>query len=162
MQTRRWRFAGLLAVVLATQMLAGHFQLAWITQLLLAVYVPCRLWWVPISSPLLSQRSRWRAAVILLSAGGLSLALAAMQLLPTWEFRRVSQRAEAGMDHPLQFGSIPAWYWSQAVMPFKWYSPMSNRDAALRADPPIPGVATNVGEAHLYFCLLYTSPSPRD
>ena len=153
LQTRRWRFAGLLAVVLATQMLAGHFQLAWITQLLLVVYVPCRLWWVPISSSLLSPRSRWRAAVILLSAGGLSLALAAMQLLPTWEFRRVSQRAEAGMDHPLQFGSIPAWYWSQAVMPFKWYSPMSNRDAALRADPPIPGVATNVGEAHLYFGL---------
>ncbi len=151
LQTRRWRFAGLLTVVLAMQMLAGHFQLAWITHLVLVVYVPCRLWWVPISDRLLPPRSRWRAGVILLAAGGLSLGLAAMQLLPTWEFRRVSQRAEAGMDHPLQFGSIPAWYWSQAVMPFKWYSPMTNRDAALRADPPIPGVATNVGEAHLYF-----------
>ena len=76
-----------------------------------------------------------------------------MQLLPTWEFRRVSQRAEAGMDHPLQFGSIPAWYWSQAVMPFKWYSPMTNRTAALQQDPAIPGVATNEAEAHLYFGL---------
>ncbi|MEE3285514.1 MAG: hypothetical protein VX311_13110, partial [Planctomycetota bacterium] len=45
LQTRRWRFAGLLAGILWIQMMAGHFQLAWITQLVLVVYVPCRLWW---------------------------------------------------------------------------------------------------------------------
>jgi len=153
LQTRRWRFAGLLAGVLAVQMLAGHFQLAWITQLVLVVYVPCRLWWVRVEAELLPSRARWRAGVLLLVSGGLAIGLAAMQLLPTWEFRRVSQRAEVGADHPLQFGSIPAWYWSQAVMPFKWYSPTTNRTAALQAEPPIPGVATNEGEAHLYFGL---------
>jgi len=153
LQTRRWRFAGLLAVVLAVQMLAGHFQLAFITQLILLVYVPCRLWWIPLGGGLLPTRARWRAGVLLLVSGGLAIGMAAMQLLPTWEFRRVSQRAEAGMDHPLQFGSIPAWYWSQAVMPFKWYSPMTNRTAALQQDPAIPGVATNEAEAHLYFGL---------
>lgn len=153
LQTRRWRFAGLLAGILWIQMMAGHFQLAWITQLVLVVYVPCRLWWLPVGGPLLPNRVRWRAGVLLVISGGLAIGLAAMQLLPTWEFRRVSQRAEAGAEHPLQFGSIPAWYWTQAVMPFRWYSPTTDRTAALQKDPPIPGVATNEGEAHLYFGL---------
>tara|TARA_B100000029_G_scaffold345460_1_gene337855 strand:- start:1777 stop:4062 length:2286 start_codon:yes stop_codon:yes gene_type:complete len=153
LQTRRWRFAGLLAGVLWIQMMAGHFQLAWITQLVLVVYVPCRLWWLPVGGPLLSPPVRWRAGVLLVISGGLAIGLAAIQLLPTWEFRRVSQRAEVGAEHPLQFGSIPAWYWTQAVMPFRWYSPTTDRTAALQADPPIPGVATNEGEAHLYFGL---------
>ena len=153
LQTRRWRFAALLSAVLSVQMMAGHFQLAWITQLVLVVYVPCRLWWVPVTEPLLPSHARWRAGVLLLLSGGLAIGLAALQLLPTWEFRQVSQRAEAGADHPLQFGSIPAWYWGQAVMPFRWYSPMTDRTRALQADPAIPGVATNVGEAHLYFGL---------
>ena len=153
LQMRRWRFAGLLAAVLAVQMLAGHFQLAFITQLILLVYVPCRLWWIPQGGGLLPTRARWRAGVLLLVSGGLAIGMAALQLLPTWEFRRASQRAEVGSDHPLQFGSIPAWYWSQAVMPFKWYSPMTNRTALLQQDPAIPGVATNAGEAHLYFGL---------
>ena len=153
LQTRRWRFAGLLALVLAVQLLAGHFQLAWITQLVLVVYVPCRLWLVPVGGSLPTGRARLRSGLVLLGAGGLGLGLAAMQLLPTWEFRQVSQRAEVGTHHDLQFGSIPAWYWSQAVMPFKWYSPMIDRTAALQADPPVQGVQTNAGEAHLYFGL---------
>ena len=153
LQTRRWRFAALLSAVLSVQMMAGHFQLAWITQLVLVVYVPCRLWWVPVMEPLLPSHARWRAGVLLLLSGGLAIGLAALQLLPTWEFRQVSQRAEAGADHPLQFGSIPAWYWTQAVMPFRWYSPTTDRTAALQRDPAIPGVATNEGEAHLYFGL---------
>jgi len=157
LQTRRWRFAGLLALILAVQLLAGHFQLAWITQLVLVVYVPCRLWLVPVASiseePLPTGRSRFRSGLVLLGAGVLGLGLAAMQLLPTWEFREVSQRAEVGTHHDLQFGSIPAWYWSQAVMPFKWYSPWMDRTKALQEDPPVQGAQTNAGEAHLYFGL---------
>ncbi len=153
LQTGRVRFAGVLAVVLSVQMLAGHFQLAWITQLILLVYVPCRLYGMPVGGRVLERGSRWRLGLVLLVSGLLSIGLSAMQLLPTWEFRQVSQRAEAGKEHPLQFGSIPAWYWSQAVTPFKWYSPTMDRTAALRADPAVRGVATNEGEAHLYFGL---------
>ncbi len=153
LQTGRVRFAGVLAVVLSVQMLAGHFQLAWITQLILLVYVPCRLYGMPVRGRMLERGSRWRLGLVLLVSGLLSIGLSAMQLLPTWEFRQVSQRAEAGKEHPLQFGSIPAWYWSQAVTPFKWYSPTMDRTAALRADPAVRGVATNEGEAHLYFGL---------
>jgi len=153
LQTRRWRCAGLLSLILATQMLAGHFQLAWITQLVLVIYVPCRLWWIPVEGSRVTGRVRLRAGTLLLLSGLLSIGLASVQLLPTWQFRQQSQRAEAGVDHPLQFGSIPAWYWSQALMPFKWYSPVVDRNAALQQDPAIPGVASNVGEAHLYFGL---------
>ncbi len=43
--TRLWRHAIGLSFVLCVQLLAGHFQIAWFTLLLLATYVPARLWW---------------------------------------------------------------------------------------------------------------------
>jgi hypothetical protein len=43
--TRRWRYAIGSSFVLCVQLLAGHFQIAWFTLLLLAAYVPARIWW---------------------------------------------------------------------------------------------------------------------
>lgn len=153
LQTRRWRYAGLLSLTLAVQLLAGHFQLAWITQLVLVVYVPARLWLVPLATSPSSPRTRVRTGVLLLGAGVLGVLLAAIQLLPTWQFRQVSQRVEVGSDHDLRFGSIPAWYWSQAVQPWKWYSPAMDRTKALQDRPAASGVQANQVEAHLYFGL---------
>ena len=153
LQTRRWRYAGLLSLSLAVQLLAGHFQLAWITHLVLLVYVPSRLWLVSLGSGPLSTRARVRTGVLLLGAGVLGVLLAAIQLVPTWQFRQVSQRVEVGTDHDLRFGSIPAWYWSQAVQPWKWYSPMMDRTRALQERPAAAGVQSNQVEAHLYFGL---------
>ena len=45
LQSPRRRYVVLLSVVLGVQLLAGHYHLAFMTDLLLAVYVPARLWW---------------------------------------------------------------------------------------------------------------------
>ena len=46
---------GCWAGILWIQMMAGHFQLAWITQLVLVVYVPCRLWWLPVGGAVVTE-----------------------------------------------------------------------------------------------------------
>ena len=155
LQSGRWRFAGLLSLVLAVQMLAGHFQLAWITQLLLIAYVPLRIWIVLPSAGPRPGRDRLRAAALLAGAGVLGFCLAAVQLLPTWEFRQVSERAEVGVDYrKLAFGSIPTWYWSQAVLPAKWYAATVDREEMLRDSPRAFGARTNEREAQLYFGIV--------
>jgi Bacterial membrane protein YfhO len=81
-----------LALALTMQMLAGHWQTAWYTWLLLLVWIAARS---------LADRERWRtaarAALDLMLATGLALALSAAQVLPTLELLRTSSRA-AGVD----------------------------------------------------------------
>lgn len=163
--TRYWRYPILLSVVLAMQLLAGHFEIAFITQLLLVIYIPARLWWtgptcddvVTVDEPGVDTAetpSRGLQSIILAGAIGVGFAIAAVQLLPTWELKRLSQRDTAGQHHELEFGSIPPWYWSQAIRPWHWYSPLVDRNAALQADPPFRNARTNQAEAHLYFGLI--------
>jgi len=154
LRTRHWRFAIALCFVLAVQMLAGHYNLAFVTQLILVAYVPLRLWVAPRDDDSVPTSRRGAALVLLMAALGCSFALAAAQLLPTWELKGLSQRAAAGTDHPLAFGSIPKWYWSQAVAPWTWYSPTVNRDGLLREASTELGALTNQVEAHLYFGLV--------
>ncbi len=156
--TRRWRFAIGLSGVLAVQLLAGHFQIAWFTLLLLAVYIPARAWIVlpgrkpmadgrwPISFPLRSTTVAYAAILF-------GLTLAAVQLVPTYELKQLSQRATVGKEHELDFGAIPPWYWTQVFRPSHWYSPLTDREAAFRESPPLGHSRTNSAEAHLYFGL---------
>lgn len=169
--SRRWRYAIGLSGVLAVQLLAGHFQIAWFTLLLLAVYVPARAWWVWDNSHQLSANSlqpdsdsrtpmaerRWplsfplRATTAAYAAILFGLSLAAVQLVPTYELKQLSQRATVGKEHELDFGAIPPWYWSQVCRPSHWYSPLTDREAAFRESPPLGHSRTNSAEAHLYF-----------
>jgi hypothetical protein len=154
--TRRWRFAIGLSGVLGAQLLAGHFQIAWFTLLLLAVYVPARVWFIssgrqpmadgrwPLSFPLRTTSVTYMAILF-------GLTLAAVQLVPTYELKQLSQRATVNKDHELDFGSIPPWYWSQVCRPSHWYSPLTDRDDAFRNNPPLGHSRTNLAEAHLYF-----------
>jgi hypothetical protein len=152
--TRWWRYAIGLSGVLAVQLLAGHFQIAWFTLLLLAAYVPARVWW------LCDERSevrgqglethRWRRMIVSFGAMACGLCLAAVQLLPTYELKSRSQRATVGAEHELDFGSIPPWYWTQLVWPSHWYSPLTDREEAFRKRPPLGHARTNSAEAHLY------------
>ncbi len=153
LQSRRVRYAIALALVLTLQMLAGHFEIAFITQLTLIAYVPLRLWFARPSSPAPETGGKTGVAVVLMGALLLAYGLSAAQLLPTLELKQLSQRASAD-DHELEFGAIPVWYWSQAVMPWRWYSPTTNRDALLQEHPPAFGARTNQIEAQLYFGLL--------
>eukprot|EP00913_Durusdinium_trenchii_P010932 g10261.t1 len=148
LQTRWWRYAILLACVLALQMLAGHFNLAFITQLLLAVYIPGRLWFA--RRPVDADSSRSNTFLLCVAGILFGFALAAVQLLPTWELKKQSQRAEVGGAHNPGYGHTPIWYWSQAVAPWSWYGLGIDLNSRLPDDAPL----TNDIEAHLYFGLI--------
>ncbi len=152
--TRRARFAVGLSVVLCLQLLAGHFNLAFLTVLTVVAYVPLRLFFANRDLP---AESRSRAKTLC----GLSLAavatagvLAAVQLAPTWELMRLSQRVEQGPDHNLRSGAIPVWYLSQMVCPWYWYRLGNVRQAALDAALAELGGRTNPVEAHLFVGLV--------
>ena len=162
--TRRWRFAIGLSGVLAVQLLAGHFQIAWFTLLLLAAYVPARVFWFgndghPLSADIqpAGTESRkpfsqpFRLTFVVAVAMFCGLSLAAVQLLPTYELKQRSQRATVGKEHELDFGAIPPWYWTQVFRPSHWYSPLTDREAAFAESPPLGHSRTNSAEAHLYF-----------
>ncbi|MEX2287887.1 MAG: YfhO family protein [Planctomycetaceae bacterium] len=153
LQARRMRYAIALSLVLTLQMLAGHFEIAFITQLTLIAYVPLRVWFAPRPSSAEKTIRKPRIAVVCMGALLLSYGVSAAQLLPTLELKQHSQRSSAD-DHELEFGAIPVWYWSQAVMPWHWYSPTVNRDALLQEHPPAFGARTNQVEAHLYFGMI--------
>ena len=154
LSTRRTRFAFGLCAVLTVQLLAGHFNLAFLTQITLVPYVLLRLAFanrdLPDATRLRSKRVGAIAAIAVVSAFG----LAALQLGPTWELKQLSQRQAPGEEHNLAHGSIPLSYWSQMVEPWYWYSPYMDRDDALRKEEPALGAKTNQVEAHLYFGLI--------
>ncbi len=80
------RSVALLAGIAALQLLAGHAQSTWYTWVLAGAWL---LWRV-------SQAPRRWPAVIAVGAGGvLAAVIAAVQLIPTFELLRLSQRSEA-------------------------------------------------------------------
>lgn len=152
----RWRSLTPLSVTLAMQMLAGHFHLAFLTQLLIVAWLPLRLWfWTTGVTPAL-QSTRGRFLLLATGAVLLSFGLAAMQLLPTLELKQLSQRDTAsGPDFNPADGHIPPLYLSQFVASWWfWYAPDVNRDQALGELTWLRyPTATNQVEAHLYLGL---------
>jgi len=153
LQTSQRLWLILASAGMGTFLLAGHFNLAFLTLLTAAVYIPARLFWA--RSPLeehVVQRRGWVlggfAAAVLLGFG-----LAAVQLIPTVELKQNSQRDDSYLNQT--YGSIPPWYLTQILWPRLWYGPDTNPDAALWSitwgSPPVPPGNTNKIEAHLYF-----------
>lgn len=144
LQTARIRWGWAVTLILLVQLLAGHFHLAFITLVTLAVLG------LSLSPPRVEADSRglgpWgrRAFLPLFFVSG--YLLAALQLLPTWELRSVSQRAGADFAREVTYGSIPLDYFAQLVAPFAFYG---RGEAPLRA----MNARTNQVEAHLYFGL---------
>jgi hypothetical protein len=154
LHTSRGRFLIGLTIVLSLQLLAGHFNLAFLTILALVPYAAVRVFFSGAGGPQASFRARALRVVLPLAAVACAFGVAAAQLAPTWELKQVSQRVAPGPDHRLEQGSIPFWYWSQAVRPWYWYSVATDRDAALRASEATLGAPTNQVEAQLYFGLI--------
>lgn len=149
LQTARRRYLIALSLVLAVQMLAGHFHLAFITQITLSAYLLLRLAWVAggVSPVILAHRCR---AVVCCGIAILAgFGLAAIQLAPTWELKQLSQRAGLGVEHDPGFGFIPWWYLGQLIMPWSYYAPGVNLGGAAAG-----GSRTNSVEAHLYCGLI--------
>lgn len=132
----RWLLS--LAAVLAVQLLAGHFQLAFVTILTLLALASAP--WVGIRVGMVR-----RAGVVL--AVGLAFAAAAFQIIPTWQLKKTSQRQQDAFAGSVEYGHIPAWYLLQWIAPFAVY-PDAGR---LLSDA---GAHTNKIEAHLYFGML--------
>jgi hypothetical protein len=155
LQTRRWRYPIGLSLALALQMLAGHFNLAFITQLVLAAYIPLRLWLAKGDLPSQTVRVRGRCATIIVASMLVGFALAAVQLLPTWELKLQSQRASVGTHFDPGYGHIPPLYWSQIVGPWLWASGDINLDQLLEKMKFLAiSSGTNKVEAHLYFGMI--------
>ena len=150
-QTRWWRFPIGLSLALGLQLLAGHFHLAFITQLIVVAYGTWRIRATTEQTPSLvhgkaEQTSlaksglwniTWKSLPIVLTLGAAIIAgflLASVQLLPAWEMKTRSSRAVVGEDHDPSYGHLPPLYASQLVAPWLWYSPMAiDEDGLVRA-----------------------------
>lgn len=128
LQTRWWRYAIGLSVVLGLQLLAGHFHLAFITQLLVVSYALWRLFTSAgnhIETPNAAAKGRRsRLLVPLMLAVVAGFLLASVQLVPAWELKTRSSRASVGGEHEPSYGHLPPLYVSQLVAPWLWYSPL--------------------------------------
>ncbi|OYW20679.1 MAG: hypothetical protein B7Z55_06930 [Planctomycetales bacterium 12-60-4] len=152
-QTRRPRDAVIFSLAIGMQLLGGHYQIAFLTWLLVAAYSGW-LWLRPQVKfePVELSRVRNRSAIALAGAFVLGVGLGSAQLLPTWELKGRSQRAQVGGEHDPAYGHIPPIYLSQVVAPWFWYDPGIDLDAALaRLTWLSAPAATNRVEAHLYF-----------
>lgn len=140
-ETGRVRWALATSFALAIQLLVGHFNLAWITLFALAVLVVV---WRPrdIGFIVACRRKTMLTAAILGAFG-----LAAMQLIPAWELKSRSQRAEVAFQQQIEEGRVPIAYLPQALAPWRYYFHPDETLAAI-------GAKTNKVEAHLYFGLV--------
>lgn len=155
LDTNRWRYLGGLALVLAVQMLAGHFHLAFITQVLLIAYAAGRILLTRRGNAAHPQESlsggnRLVSFVTVVFAIGLGFGLAAIQLAPSWELKTRSQRAQVGTYYDPGYGHIPPWYLKQIAVPFLVYGTLGDLNDQL----PQGSSETNAIEAHLYFGLV--------
>ncbi len=153
----------LLTMLLGLQMTAGHFHLAFITQLMTATYATLRLF-VPNANTASNavpttnaQPSPTRRLVLVAVAMLAAFTLAAVQLGPSWELKKISQRqTTTSREFDPGYGHIPPMYLSQVVASWWWwYSEDIDRDRAL-SELKVGAISsgTNQVEAHLYFGLL--------
>jgi hypothetical protein len=88
---QRWRDAGWLGLAFGMQLLAGHAQTTWYSSVGVGLYVLWQVFW--------TRRERRPNALALTSVGMMvGLAVAAVQLIPTAEYLRESQRS-GGLDY---------------------------------------------------------------
>lgn len=170
LQEHRHRYLFGLCLLLALQLLAGHFHLAFLTQLTLAVYVLLRSRILVQSTTTSSEESpdpapqpgtsklqpsvpAFQNTLLIGAAILMAFLLAAVQLAPTWELKQLSQRSEVSGEHQPNYGHMPPEYWSQVVVPWLWYGPGLD-ERILKLNNFAGGALTNKVEAHLYFGLI--------
>ena len=158
LKTGNWRYPIWMSVAGGTQLLAGHFNLAFIIDVVLVLYLPARLWFARegVAESVLAKKPQTLGLAG--AAIALGFAVAAAQLMPTWELKQASQRkgdVEGGEFDP-GYGHIPPLYLSQVVASWWWWhAPEINRDQALQNLSTLAWKSgTNQAEAHLYFGLI--------
>jgi hypothetical protein len=154
LQTKSKRWLITLAAVLAMQLLAGHFALAFITLLALGLYVPMRIWLTWEKQVSTSERMKMASWFVVPVVA--AFLLAAVQLVPTWELKTNSQRAQVTEEHNPAYGHMPPMYISQLVASWWWwYAEDVDTNKAIQNMKFLASDAgTNQVEAHLYFGLI--------
>mgnify|MGYP002638953834 CR=1 FL=1 len=158
LKTGHWRYPIWMSVAGGTQLLAGHFNLAFIIDVVIVLYVPLRLWFAKEGVAETTLASKPKTLGLTAAALTLGFALAAVQLAPTLELKQASQRTGdiEGGDFDPGYGHIPPLYLSQVFASWWWwYAPDIDRDRALEnLDTLAWSAGTNQAEAHLYFGLI--------
>ena len=175
----------LLATAHALHLLAGHFTLAFINQLMLVAFgiwkglscsppatldhpVPPAPGAPPSTQPASIPR-RLIPLLLTLSSIALAILLAAVQLRPTLELRLSSQRSEGQSVFNPSYGHMPPLYTTQlAASWWYWHSPEVIQSRALLRTPLAASADTNAVEAHfcvglipLGLCLCLANPGIR-
>lgn len=139
LQTGRRRWGLMVTLALCLQLLAGHFQLAFITLLGIGLYGLVRCLLDARIRSHLASRAAWTVGFCLLA-----FLLAGVQLVPSWELKAMGQRQGATWATELLYGYLPWWYVGQALFPYPYYYGLSGGVPLLR----LP--TTNVVEASAY------------
>lgn len=159
--TDRWirqpvvRNAALLSVAFALHLLAGHFALAFVTQLTCCGYALLKVW-LNRDSDGGRTSIPWTTVAGVPAAIVVAVLLASVQLLPTMELKWLSQRHGGGSEFDPGYGHMPPVYLSQLVASWwYWHSPEVVLSRTMTQHPWLSiSSATNQVEAHLYFGLL--------
>ncbi len=148
-----------LSAALTLQLLLGHYNLAFITQLTLFVWVV-----VSVLIELVSKKTNPADVKLLLTRKaiypGLAIAcgilMASLQLLPTWTMKQNSQReTNSSAEFDPGYGHIPPEYLSQIFLPWYWYADANQIDSRLGSMSFLASkTGTNKVEAHLYFGII--------
>ena len=144
-----------LSLVLAVHLLAGHFALAFVTQLTCCLYAIFRAGFDGPTWPAKLHRAM-RSVAIVAASIGIALCLAAVQLVPTLELKQLSQREGVNVAFDPAYGHMPPVYLTQLVASWwYWHTPEMVLSGAMNQSPFLRiDAATNQVEAHLYFGLI--------
>ncbi len=158
LQTGRRRYWGLLGLFLGLDLLAGHYNLAFIT---LLTMIPLT-WLVPriasqqddTSENRNVPRTDWRRVFFSGVAVVCGFLVSGVQLLQSWELKSVSQRQEVNDVFAPTYGHLPPVAISQLWMPWAWYAGEKSFDELLSSRFLSVPMATNQAEAQLYVGLI--------
>lgn len=150
LRSGHWRWAIGLSASFGLQLLAGHFHLAFIATLVVLAWTGGRLGFANTDLPARSRREGWQTAGLVVASLIFGYLLAAVQLLPSWELKRLSDR-NAPFD-PTYGATSWSYLWHTLVAP--WWYLRHDAAEAIRMDLQRWLPNSNFVEAHLYFGLL--------
>jgi hypothetical protein len=152
-KTTRGRMVAL-SLCLGVHLLAGHFAVAFITQLTCFGYAIITLWLQrhPTAGFRIASATGAVAGSIVLA-----LLLAAIQLVPTYELKTISQRSGGEQVFDAAYGHMPPVYLTQLVASWwYWHTPEIVASGQMMSILPWSHVAaaTNPVECHFYLGLI--------
>ncbi len=144
---RRAKWLWWITLCVSLQLLAGHFQMQFITALgvviISLIYPTGKL---ESGNPASRSFNWWTTRGWVIAALAIGFLGAAGQLLPSWELKSISQRAEKDFAGTVIYGRSPVWYWQSWWRPFDVF-PQAEEFINAHHE----GHITNFVEAHLYF-----------